>query len=310
MPTCTAPELGRRAVLIGLAAGWLAPARAGPFALRQIAAGIHVHRGADQEADAINGGAIANAGFVVGDKAVAAIDSGGSLAEGRALLAAIRTVTDLPVAYVINTHFHPDHIFGNAAFAGAHYVAHHNMAAALAARGDYYLQRARQELGAAADGLTVTPPDIAVTRDLTLDLGGRSLHLEAWPAAHTDCDLTVRDLASDSWFLGDLLFVRRMPTIDGSLRGWIDLLEKLRQRTAARAIPGHGPESVAWPQAAAPLLAYLTGLQREVRQALKSGKSLEDATNSVGRRLRADWLLFDRVHPRNVAVAFAELDWE
>ncbi|PKU24142.1 quinoprotein relay system zinc metallohydrolase 2 [Telmatospirillum siberiense] len=308
-------QIGRRRVLQGLAAlpfAGIARASTGdtPLEMREIAPGVFVHQAPYEEATPANRGDIANLGFIVGDQAAAVIDSGGSLREGKALLAAVRRVTDRPVAYVINTHFHPDHIFGNAAFPVARIVGHQRMAAALKDRGAYYRQTLDRDLGEVAAGSAVVPPDLAVTDSLGLDLGNRRLLLQAWPPAHTDCDMTVRDERTDSWFLGDLLFCRRMPTIDGSLRGWIARLEQLRAIPAARAVPGHGPATVAWPDATDPLLRYLTGLSDEVRTALKNGVSLAEATGTVGRDLKADWILFETVHPRNVAVAFAELEWE
>ena len=316
MPICNVSDpvlISRRALLAGMAALPFCPAVAaetGTPWVREIAPGVFVHQGPYEEASPANGGAIANSGFIIGGQGVAVVDSGGSLAEGQAMLAAIRQITDRPVAYVVNSHFHPDHIFGNSVFKGAQIVGHHNIAAALQARGGYYLQRARQTLGPAAEGLVITPPDLLVERELTLDLGRRKLILQAWPTAHTDSDLTLRDQASDSWFLGDLLFMQRAPTIDGNLRGWIAVLEKLRQSRAARVIPGHGPASAAWPRASDGLLRYLNGLVRAVRRAQRDGLSLEEAIDRVGKDLKGDWVLFDSVHPRNVAVAYAELEWE
>src|SRR4051812_32562418 len=104
------------ATMVFLALAGFSPARAqdAPLALVRITDDAYAHFGAIALATAENAGDTANLGIVVGRDAAAVIDTGGSVAVGRALLAAVRTVTDKPLRYIINTHEHPDHIFGNA----------------------------------------------------------------------------------------------------------------------------------------------------------------------------------------------------
>jgi quinoprotein relay system zinc metallohydrolase 2 len=298
----------------GLCAAFVFHAAAAQDALpvTEVANGVYVHAGAQAEASPDNAGAIANVGFIVGSRCVAVIDTGGSPAVGRALRAAIRAVTPLPVCYVVNSHVHPDHVLGNAAFVAdrPEFVGHAKLAAAMAARGRVYVAAAQRVLGAAAADAEIIPPTRAITDRATLDLGDRALELRAWPTAHTDHDLTVFDQRTGTLWLADLLFIERIPVIDGSLRGWLEVLGDLKGVTARLVVPGHGNVARDWPAASAAQERYLRGLLGETRAALRAGKTLQEAVDTAGASARERWLLFDAYHRRNVTAAFAELEWE
>ncbi|WGF86624.1 quinoprotein relay system zinc metallohydrolase 2 [Marinivivus vitaminiproducens] len=288
-----------------------ARAEAGGF--EEVAPGVFVRRGADEEATPANHGAIGNAGFVVGADRVAVIDTGGSLTDGQAILRAVRAVTDRPVEIVVNTHFHPDHVFGNAAFAGLpgiRIVGHPNLARGLSARADYYEERARAAMGGDAESARVVLPTEAASDGTAIDLGGRILEIALFPSAHTDSDLTVLDRATGTLFAGDLLFVDRVPSIDGSIRGWLDAIGKLEAMPARRIVPGHGPTSIPAEDAFAAEKRYLEAIVTGVREAIADGQSIDQAVQSVAQDERANWLLFDDYNPRNVTAAFTELEWE
>jgi quinoprotein relay system zinc metallohydrolase 2 len=319
-------RLSRAEFLMGVAAVAVAPfasslsaSAAVEFGLTEIANGIFVHQGQHGLQSEVNKGDIANASFVVGRDAVAVIDTSGSAKMGADLLAGIRAVTDKPIRYVINTHMHPDHVLGNKPFQSeaTTFVAHHKMGRSLAARAQSYMGSNQRMIGAAAfEGTEIVLPNVSVADRMELDLGGRILVCEAHPTAHTDNDLTVTDTATGTLFLGDLLFSEHIPTIDGSIKGWLALMPALASTSLAstarfaRVVPGHGPPSMTWPDAAAPMTAYLEILVSDVRRLIKNGATLNDAIAVAGASEKARWLLFDAYHARNVTTAFAELEWE
>jgi quinoprotein relay system zinc metallohydrolase 2 len=302
-----------------LAAAWSVPAAAAerdavePLPTQEIAEGVHVYQAPYALARPANEGAIANLAFIIGRDGVAVIDTGGSLRAGRRLLAAVRAKTGLPIRYVVNTHTHPDHVLGNAAFQaeGARFVGHHKLARALAARAETYREAARRELGEAAfAGTTLVLPDLSVESVVSLDLGDRRLDLEAHPTAHTDNDLTVFDHRTGTWFLGDLLFMGHVPALDGRLKGWLALMERARQRSVARVVPGHGPASAPWPEALAAQERYLRSLEAGIREALNAGRSMTEVASGIGLSEQGAWALFDAFHARNSVAAYKELEWE
>ncbi len=281
--------------------------------MTEVAPGVFVHQGRYEIFTPRNSGDTSNAGFVIGRDGVAVIDTGGSPQIGAQLLAAVRARTQLPIKYVINTHMHPDHVFGNVAFQSENptFVGHAKLPRALAARAERYLAINKELLGAAFDGTRIVPPTELVKDRLELDLGDRKLLIEAHPTAHTDNDVTVLDENTGTMFLGDLLFAKHVPALDGSIRGWLALIKNLEARKDVKvAVPGHGPASMPWPSALAGEQRYLNKVAGEVRAMIKQGKTLAEAAQTAGLSEKDAWLLFKEYHARNVSAAFAELEWE
>lgn len=289
-----------------------ASGRAESFPLTEIAPGVFVHSGRIEERSAANMGDQANIGFIVGSRCVAVIDTGGSNVIGQRLKAAIAQRTSLPVCYVINTHVHPDHVFGNVAFVqeGVTFVGHERLPKAMALRAQNFTRSLVRDLGDVAAPSTMVPPKLLVKDELTLDLGERELRLRAYPVGHSDADISVHDVKTDTLWLSDLLFMDHTPAIDGSVLGWLAVTDELKNLKVARVVPGHGPASAPWPQSLAAQEAYLRLIVDEVRTALKKRRTIEQAVDEVGLSEESKWREFDNFHRRNVTTSYVELEWE
>ena len=282
------------------------------FNLEQVAEGNYLHKGVHVEFSHSQHDDIANIGFIIGDKCIAVIDTGGSYIVGQQLLLSIREISTLPVCYVINTHVHFDHILGNLAFLNeqTQFVGHKQLADAVEQNRVFFLNQFQNELGPSPSKESIIGPDILVDKTMELDLGNRLIRLTAYQTAHSTTDLTVLDLNTKTMWAGDLIFRERIPALDGKLKGWLAVLDLLQNQEIDLAIPGHGTSSHHWPQTYAAEKFYLETLLNETREAIAKGKFLEDVVETIGKSEKQKWLLHEQHHRRNVTKAFTELEWE
>lgn len=282
------------------------------FAIEDIGNGIYVHHGAHLDIDTGYQGDICNISFVVGSKGVAVIDTGGSLKVGNELREAIKQVTTLPILYVINTHVHPDHIYGNAAFLQdkPQFVGHAKLADAMQLRQEAYDKLNIKYLGADAPGSVIVKPTILVKEPIALDLGDRSLKITPYLVAHTNTDISVIDSKTQTLFTGDLLFIERTPVIEGDIKGLIAAIDILKTYPVKQVVPGHGPFSKDWQKALDNEQRYLNTLLADVRANIKKGESMEHTMDTAAATEKDKWILFDIANRRNVNTIFPTLEWE
>jgi quinoprotein relay system zinc metallohydrolase 2 len=298
--------------IIALGAGTVGAATPQDFTLVQVAAGVFVHFGRPLSLDAPGHDDIANIGFIVGDRCVAVIDTGGSVRIGRALRAALTGWTRKPVCYVVNTHVHVDHLLGDLAFKDGHasFIGHSALPAAILRSRVYFLTQYAADLDQPPSAEQIVVPDRTVAQTLELDLGNRPLRLRAWPSAHTDCDLTVLDEKTGTLWTGDLLFRERLPALDGDLGGWLNSIDELARQPVKRAVPGHGPLATDLAAALQPERRYLRALREDVQREFDGGESLQDAIDHAAQSEKSQWLLWDSTHPRNVTRLYQQLEWQ
>ena len=282
------------------------------FNLSKIAPGIYLHKGVHVTFEHEQQDDIANIGFIIGDKCIAVIDTGGSVSIGNSLLKAASEVSDKTVCYVINTHVHFDHVLGNFSFVKSQpkFVGNETLKSAIKRNRPFFLKEFPENLGPNPSIVSIIGPDIGVVKTKELDLGGRKLLLTAYPTAHSHSDLTVLDQKTGTLWTGDLLFRERIPSLTGSLKGWLTAMESLKDQSVTLVIPGHGTTSQNLLDASIDQQRYLGNLLKETRKAIADGLFLEEALERVGDKEKILWLLHKQHHKANVIKAFTELEWE
>ena len=291
------------ALLAGTAAACAAQTTAqqadAPFTLAPLGHGISAAIDNPAAKTASSG---SNAGFLIGSNAVAVVDTFESQAAAQKMLEVIQQQTKLPIRYVINTHYHLDHVAGNQVFvgAGAIVLAQQNVRAWERTENlKFFLPNITPQQRAFVETLAL--PEVTYTHDTTLYLGDhRSLLLRVMPG-HTGGDTVVYDSEANVVFCGDLFWNHTLPNlIDASTKPWIETLDTLlADYPTATFVPGHGDH----PGTAADVRAfrdYLAFLRQSIAQSQSHGDSSAAVLNTVLPQLKArygTWAFFDFATP-------------
>ena len=226
-----------------------------------------------------------NSGFIVGQDAVLVIDAHINIRMARQIQAAVRKVTNKPIAYLVNTNAHGDHTFGNYAFpATTKIIAHHETARAMR---HFDQEKALMLTAVGGDervlsGVRLRLPDVTFEDQLRIDLGGRIVELHHFGHGNTPGDTVVYDALTKTAWTGNLVLgAGTIPwAIEGDTRAYLQTMSRLATRLDIKTIiPGHvltttGAEVGTY-------LRYLGQHITAVKDAVRAGMTLEQTLASL-----------------------------
>jgi len=250
----------------------------------------------------------ANAGIIIGRDGVLVVDTLISAKEATRFLADIRAVTDKPIKYVVNTHTHLDHAFGNCVFAklGATVISHIADRDYLAKAGADTLKNIRN-FGLKPEEMTGTEivlPSIAFADRMEIDLGGVSVVLLRVAPSHTGGSLVVLVPSQKLLFAGDVLFTDFHPFLaDGDITGWITTIDALLVMDEEKIVPGHGPLSTKKDlQEMKDYLLQFDGKAKELAAKSQDGEAIAvELLKVLPKRAMGEWMVAFNVKSRYLA---------
>ena len=251
-------------------------------------------------------------GLVVTEAGAVLIDPGGSWKGAEALHAALRTVTDQPVTYVIDTGGQDHRWLGNGYWQaqGATVIASEGAVADLGERGSMQMTALAQLLGNALDGREPSYADVTFDNGHSLDVGGLTFEIVHPGAAHTPGDSFVWVPERDVVFTGDIVYVERILGVgdQSSITEWPEAFEAVEATAAMHVVPGHG-QATTMERARADTYDYLMNLRMRIGTLLDEGGDIMDAPK-VDQSAFVYLEQFEALAGRNAQTAFQQMEWE
>ena len=185
-----------------------------------------------------------NVGAIVCGSGVLVIDTRAHHAQARELIDDLRRVSRLPVQWVINTHHHWDHTFGNGEFADTDIWGHERCRINLADNGQSMLEKVKATAphqAEAFDEVLIVPPNHTFEDAVTVEFGTRTVEMLHLGRGHTDNDVVVRLPDAGVTFAGDLIEEGAPPSFsDAFTLEWPDTVGRMLELVDGPVIPGHG----------------------------------------------------------------------
>ncbi len=230
----------------------------------------------------------ANAGIILGKDGIVVIDTLVSAKEAKRFIQDIRKISDKPIKYVVNTHYHLDHTFGNSEFEklGALIISHAADKIKMATIGEDTLKNAKA-YGLTEDdmaGTRIAYPVLSFTDRVQLDLGDQKVELIYIGPSHTGGSIVVYLPDRKILFAGDILFTKYHPFIaEGDMEGWLRALDSIMTLDVVTIIPGHGP--VSGKKDIQDMKDYLIAFDGKAKELIAQSKDIEYISSEIKKAL-------------------------
>lgn len=240
----------------------------------------------------------ANAGIIIGKDGIVVIDTLVSAKEAKRFIEDIRKVSDKPIKYVVNTHYHLDHTFGNAEFEklGAIIISHVNDDQNLRKNGETALKNAKGYGLSESDmeGTVIAFPVLTFNDRMGLDMGDQKIELIYTGSSHTNGSIIVYLPDKKILFAGDILFTNYHPFMaEGDIKSWSKVLDYIGKMDIAAIIPGHGPISTK--KDITDMKSYLIAFDKNAKKLSAKSKDIEYVFSEIKKilpkRAEGEWLI-------------------
>jgi glyoxylase-like metal-dependent hydrolase (beta-lactamase superfamily II) len=242
-----------------------------------------------------------NSAFLVTDEGVLVVDTRHHPRDGQDLLNRIRSITDKPIKWVVNTHFHGDHTYGNSVFkaAGATIIAHKDTARIMQQVADKEFER-RQPFFRSRNydprEVQLTLPDVTFDKEVNIRLGGRDVRLSYFGPGQNPGDTFVffPFPHAQAVFTPGAFARRSMPNMAFTLSvdSWIDLLKQVAAMDALTVMPPHG--DIATTADVKDLGEFLRFEYALVKKAVDDGVPIDTAVGTLDFSPYSTWLNLNR----------------